>query len=152
VLRKDFFSAPEQVAESAAAGASAVLLTLATLRDPLAGTLYCAARERGLEAVVEVHTRAELDRAVALGPTIVGINNRDLLALERDAGDVAVTEALAPLVPEGVVVLSESSLLSAQDVARAFRAGAHAVLVGTAILQAGDVGAALAALMGAERQ
>lgn len=143
VLRKDFFVGTDQVVESRDAGARAVLLTLATIPDPLAGELYAKAWELGLEAVVEVHTEAELERALRLDPTIVGVNNRDLLRLEKDDGSVSVTERLAPLVPGHVLTISESSLLCCDDVRRAFAAGADAVLVGTAVLQAGNVAARL---------
>lgn len=150
VLRKDFFTTPAQVEESARAGARAVLLVLASLGQELAAELHAAARSQGLEAVVEVHTRAELDRALALEPTCVGINNRSILELERDAGDVATTEALAPRVPPGIVVLSESSIAQPDHVRRALAAGAHGVLVGTALLAAPDPGAAVARLTGAQ--
>ena len=155
VLRKDFFAIPEQIAESRDAGASAVLLTLATIPDALAAELYARAWDLGLEAVVEVHTEAELERALCLDPTIVGVNNRDLLRLEKDEGDVSVTERLAPLVPDGVLTISESSLVCCEDVRRAFTAGVDAVLIGTAILQADDVAARLrdlTALAGPECQ
>ena len=143
VLRKDFFSTPEQIAESHRAGASAVLLVLAATPDPLAATLYRAARDLGMEAVVEIHTREELGRALELNPTIIGINNRNILELEIDPGDVRVTEALAPLVPDAILSLSESSLRTPEEVQRAIRAGADAVLVGTALLQAEDLKACL---------
>jgi indole-3-glycerol phosphate synthase len=138
VLRKDFFSSPEQVEESKKQGAAAVLLILATTPDPLAAVLYRLARGLDLEVVVEIHTRRELDRALALSPTIIGINNRDILSLETDSGDVRVTEELVPLVPTGILKISESSLRTEEEVWRAAEAGADAVLVGTAILQAGD--------------
>jgi indole-3-glycerol phosphate synthase len=138
VLRKDFFSSAEQVEESKAQGAAAVLLILATTPDPLCSSLYPLARQLGLEVVVEVHTRQELERALALSPTIIGINNRDILNLETDVGDVRVTEELAPLVPPGIVKISESSLQTREDILRALRAGADGVLVGTAILRAAD--------------
>jgi len=111
---------------------------LATTPDPLASVLYRVARGLGLEAVVEIHTRKELERALALSPTIIGINNREILSLETDSGDVQVTEELAPLIPDGIVKISESSLQTAEDIQRAVEAGADAVLVGTAILKAGD--------------
>ena len=84
---------------------------------------------------MEVHTEAELEMALKLAPTIVGINNRDILALEKDKGDVRVTESLAPLVPESVLTISESSLKTSEEIARAIEAGADAVLIGTALLQ-----------------
>lgn len=143
VLRKDFLTDPEQLEESARMGASAVLLIAATMSDELMARLYRRARELGLEPVVEVHTHQELARALRLEPTIVGINNRDILQLEKDAGDVATTETLAPLVPEGIVTLSESSLLTTDQVQRALAAGADAVLIGTMLLQAEDPAAPL---------
>ncbi len=148
VLRKDFLTAPEQIEESAAHGAAAILLILATTPDPLAADLYRSAQNRGLEVVVEIHTREELQRALALFPTIIGINNRDILSLERDSGDVRVTEELAPHVPPGIVKISESALMTEEDIRRAVTAGANAVLVGTAILQAEDPAAFVSSLIG----
>jgi indole-3-glycerol phosphate synthase len=147
VLRKDFFSLPEQIEETKKHGAGAILLTLATIPEPLGSTLYDLARELELEVVVEIHTRRELERALALSPTIIGINNRDILSLETDSGDVRVTEELAPLVPHGIVKVSESSLQTEEDILRAIRAGADAVLVGTAILRASDPAAFLSGLI-----
>ena len=150
MLRKDFFSAPEQIAESAAARAGAVLLIMATIPDPLASELYRETRRLGMEAVVEIHSGEELDRALALDPTIIGINNRNILELETDAGDVRVTEELAPLVPDSITTISESSLNTPEEVRRARRAGVDAVLIGTAILQAPDIGARLQTFIEAE--
>jgi len=96
-----------------------------------------------MEAVVEIHSAEELKRALKLEPTIIGINNRDIQRLELDAGDVGITENLAPAVPEGIVTISESSLLSRDDVQRAIKAGANAVLIGTAVLQADDLAACM---------
>ncbi|HSG04913.1 MAG TPA: indole-3-glycerol-phosphate synthase TrpC, partial [Nitrospiria bacterium] len=103
----------------------------------------------GMEPLVEVHTPQELHFALGLTPepTVIGINNRDITRLEKDDGDVGVTELLAPLVPEGVVILSESAMLTPEDVARAFAAGADGVLVGTAVLQAEDPAAFVAELV-----
>jgi indole-3-glycerol phosphate synthase len=138
VLRKDFFSEPEQIAESHEAGAGAVLLIMATTSDALASLLYQSARDLGMEVVVEIHCREELHRALKLNPTIIGINNRDILDLERDSGDVRVTEELAPLVPDPILTISESALHSREEVRRALQAGADGVLIGTAILQSSD--------------
>ena len=151
VLQKDFFSSVSQIEESRNQGAAAVLLILATTPDPLASVLYRRARELALEVVVEIHTRQELERALAFSPTIIGINNRDITRLETDSGDVRVTEELAPQVPDGIVKVSESSLRNEKDVQRAFQAGADAVLVGTAILQAADPAAFLSGLMSGGR-
>jgi indole-3-glycerol phosphate synthase len=138
VLRKDFISDPVHIDESYQAGASAVLLIMATIPHHLAPLLYQRTGELGMEAVVEIHSEQELGRALELNPTIIGINNRDILELETDSGDVRVTETLAPLVPDSILVLSESALQSREDVQRAVQAGADAVLVGTAILQSSD--------------
>lgn len=152
ILRKDFFSSVEQIEESREAGATAVLLILATMSEPVAAVLYRHARELDMEVVVEVHTREELTRALAIHPTIIGINNRDILKLERDSGDVGVTEELAPLVPDDIVKISESSLRTCGEIRRAIEAGADAVLVGTAILQSEDPTAYLAGLIAGVRR
>ncbi len=147
VLRKDFFQSVEQIDESKTQGASAVLIILATTPDPVAQVLRRRAREQGLEVVVEIHSRRELERALMLSPTIIGINNRDILRLEMDPGDVRVTEELAPLIPGEILKISESSLKTAEDIRRAVQGGADAVLVGTAILKAGDPAAFLSRLV-----
>jgi indole-3-glycerol phosphate synthase len=152
VLRKDFLTYPGQLDETREEGAAAVLMTLATVPNYQASQLYRRALELGLEVVVEVHTDKELEFALELEPTIIGINNRDILQLEKDDGDVGTTEALAPLVPEGVVTLSESALRTAGDIRRALAAGADAVLVGTAILEADDPISRVAALTGREER
>jgi indole-3-glycerol phosphate synthase len=147
VLQKDFFSEPDQVDESREAGAASFLIIMSCTSDRTAQTLYEHGRKLGMEPVAEVHTAAELERALVLNPTLVGINNRDIGRLELDAGDVGVTERLAPVVPEDIVIISESSLQSSDDVRRAFAAGANAVLIGTAILQAEDFQSYLKDLM-----
>jgi indole-3-glycerol phosphate synthase len=152
VLRKDFITSVRQIDETIEAGASAVLLTLATIPELEIGGLYRRSLALGLEPVVEVHTETELHLALGLmpGPAIIGINNRDITALEKDDGDVSVTEALAPLVPEGVAILSESSILTPAEARRAYGAGAHAVLVGTALWKAADPGACAREFAGRE--
>jgi indole-3-glycerol phosphate synthase len=139
VLQKDFFSTPGQVTAAYEAGADAFLLILATTPDEIAREIYQYGRKLGLEAVVEIHSRNELVRALRLTPGIIGIINRNILELEKDDGHVGVTEELAPLVPDGIITISESSLRSRQEVLRAVRAGADAVLIGTALLQAPDM-------------
>jgi indole-3-glycerol phosphate synthase len=148
VLRKDFLTSPADVDASLEAGAAAVLLTLSTVSELDAPGLYRRIVALGMEPLVEVHTSLELHFALGLTPrpTIIGINNRDITRLETDSGDVGVTETLAPEVPNGVAVLSESALLTPEDVGRAFAAGAHGVLIGTAVLQAADPAAAVAEL------
>ncbi|TNF48349.1 indole-3-glycerol-phosphate synthase [bacterium] len=147
VLRKDFIVSPQQIDESIEAGASAILLTLATIPELDLPGLFRRAQSLGIEPLVEVHSVEEMKFALGLDLSIVGINNRDILKLEKDPGDVRMTERLAPMVPEGVVTISESSLLTGSDIRRALDAGADAVLVGTAILQAEDPAARLRELI-----
>jgi indole-3-glycerol phosphate synthase len=148
VLRKDFLRSPEDVDESLEAGAAAVLITLSTISELESPGLYRRIVSLGMEPLVEVHTAAELHFALGLTPvpTIIGINNRDITRLEKDDGDVEITETLAPIVPEGVTILSESAMLTPGDVYRAFAAGVHGVLIGTAVLQAADPAAVVAKL------
>jgi indole-3-glycerol phosphate synthase len=151
VLQKDFFSSPAQVEESFEAGASAFLIILATTSNESARKLYQKGIGLGMEAVVEIHTAGELRRAISIEPVIIGINNRDISKLEMDAGDVRVTETLAPGVPEHILTLSESSLQSKNDVMRAIHAGADAVLVGTAALKSDNFHACLKDWVGISR-
>jgi indole-3-glycerol phosphate synthase len=143
VLRKDFVRDLAALEETSTAGASAILLTVCMIERVLLAELHEAARELGLETLVEVHNREELEavRAQGLEPDVLGINNRDILVLEVDDGDVSRTEDLAGLVPDGWLVLSESAISGPDDARRAREAGADAVLVGTSILQAADPGA-----------
>jgi indole-3-glycerol phosphate synthase len=139
LMRKEFFTSVGQMDESRAAGFDAVQLSLGTIPDP---ALFDAMRSRaeaiGLEVVIGAHGRAQLDRAIALGADAIGLNNRDIAALELDDGTVGASESLIPLVPRGVLVISESGLRSASDVHRAAQAGANAVLIGTAASKSPD--------------
>lgn len=135
VLRKDFILDEVQIFEAAAAGADAVLLVVAALDDETLVRLLEMARTCQLDALVEVHTLAELDRALEADAEIVGINNRDLTTFEID---LAVTETLAEQVPAGVLLVSESGIRAADDSRRARAAGADAILVGEAMMRAGD--------------
>lgn len=142
-LRKDFIVDARAILEARVAGAAAVLLIVAMLDDGELRALLREAGEARLAALVEVHDAPELSRALDAGATVIGINNRDLSSL---VVDLATTERLAPLVPRGVVVVSESGIRDARNVARVRDAGAHAVLVGEALLRLrGDARAALAA-------
>ncbi|HEU5315118.1 MAG TPA: indole-3-glycerol phosphate synthase TrpC [Chloroflexota bacterium] len=137
VLRKDFVVDAYQLAEARAAGADAALLIVAAFDQPLpaiAGLLK-AARELGLDCLVEVHDEAELTLALDAGAGVIGINNRNLKTFEVSLG---VTERLAPRVPADKVLVSESGITSAEDARRVRRAGASAVLVGSALVSAGD--------------
>jgi indole-3-glycerol phosphate synthase len=131
-LRKDFLVDAAGLYEARAVGASAALLIAAMLaRGELEGMLQ-AAREVDLECLVEVHDEGELESALAAGATLIGINNRDLRSLTIDLG---VTERLAPAIPEGVTLVSESGIKDADDVRRVRDAGVHAVLVGESLLR-----------------
>lgn len=142
VLRKDFIRREEQLD---VVEADAVLL-IARFVDDLA-RLVAAARERGFQPLVEVHSRAELDDALAAGAEIVGINNRDLARLDVD---LSTFEELAPHAPEDVTLVAESGIASEEDAARMRRAGADGLLVGSALMD-GDVAANTRRLVGAER-
>ena len=146
ILRKDFMVDRYQVLEARAAGADAILIIVSALADAEITALLAAARETGVEVLVEVHDRAELDRALALGATIVGINNRDLRTFTIDR-ELAIR--LRALVPPDRVVVAESGIRDAADVERLRAAGVDAMLVGETLMRAPDAGAALAALLGA---
>lgn len=145
LLRKDFLVDAYQVAEARAAGADAVLLIAAALAPAQLAELAAAATAYGLDALVEVHAAAEVDPALAAGATLIGINHRDLATL---AIDMSLTEAIAGRLPPGTVVVAESGIRTAADVARMGAAGAHAVLVGEHLMRAPSPGAALRELRG----
>jgi indole-3-glycerol phosphate synthase len=145
VLRKDFVLHEAQLDVVAA---DVVLLIARFLEDEAADdleTLLAAARDRGFQVLVEVHTAGELERALDAGADIVGINNRDLAALDVDLGTF---ERLAPDVPADVTLVAESGIASPADVRRMVTAGADALLVGSAIMD-GDVRANTEGLAGA---
>ena len=135
LLRKDFTLDEYQIWEARAAGADAILLIVAILDDPALRDLLAVAKGVGLAALVEVHTASELDRALAESPRLIGINNRDLTTFETR---IETTLALLPAIPPGPIVVSESGFFTAADVRSVARAGAHAVLVGEALVRAGD--------------
>jgi indole-3-glycerol phosphate synthase len=145
ILRKDFVLDAYQLDEARVAGADAVLLIASALAPAELRALLRRCDELGLDALVEVHDEAELETALAAGASLVGINNRDLRTFEVD---LATSERLAPRVPEGVLVVAESGISRYADVERLERAGAHAVLVGEALMREPDLGAALARLRG----
>ncbi len=132
VLRKDFVVDPAAIYEARSAGAAAALLIAGILDDAELALLLEAAADVGLEALVEVHEERELERALAAGAGLLGLNNRDLQGLETD---LSVTERLSPRVPRGTVIVAESGVRSAADVVRLRDAGAHSVLVGEALLR-----------------
>ena len=138
ILRKDFITTREQLLESVDIGASGVLLIASILEKEQLFKLTEEALVLGLEPLVEIHNEAEIITVNELKLTFLGINNRNIVEWEMDDGNVNTTEKLAGLVRPGVLVLSESSIASPMDVLRAIEAGAHGVLVGTAILRAQD--------------
>jgi indole-3-glycerol phosphate synthase len=144
VLRKDFILDPYQVLESRALGADCILLIIAALDDGIARELAAAAAELGLDVLVEVHDRAELDRALRLDARLIGINNRDLKTLKVD---LRTAENLAPLVPPGRVIVGESGLNDPADLDRLAAVGARCFLVGESLMRAGDVAAATRKLL-----
>ncbi|MBX6322084.1 MAG: indole-3-glycerol phosphate synthase TrpC [Rhodospirillaceae bacterium] len=144
VLRKDFMLDPYQIVESRTLGADCVLIIMAMLGDAQARELAAAAAELGMDALVEVHDAAEMERAHAVPSRLVGINNRDLKTL---AVDLATTERLAPLAPAGRLLVAESGLYAPADLARMSRAGARAFLVGESLMRQADVAAATRALL-----
>lgn len=144
VLRKDFTIDPWQVAEAAALGADAVLLIAAALDDGRLAECQAAALDMGLDALIEVHDEAEMARAAPLSPDLIGINNRDLRSFVTD---LAVTERLASLAPEGALLVSESGITTPGDLARLARSGVRAALVGESLMRADDVRAATEALL-----
>ncbi len=143
-LRKDFIIHEAQIFEAAVAGADAILLIVAALEQAQLVALNKAALSCGLDVLVEVHTREELDRALEIDPVLLGINNRNLTTIEVD---LATTEELSEEVPEGVILVSESGLKTRADAQRVFDAGCQAILVGETLMRTGDVAGQVAELL-----
>ena len=135
VLRKDFTVAALDVCDARTMGADCVLLIAAALDDAELADLHALAVEVSLDALVEVHDEAEVERALAVGARCIGVNQRDLVTFDVDT-DRAVR--VAPLIPAGVVRVAESGVRSADDATRLAAAGYHAVLVGESLVKAGD--------------
>lgn len=127
VLRKDFLYHEYQVYEARMAGADAVLLIVAVLGENELHTLYDLTRSLGMHALVEVHDDEELDRALALGPTVIGVNNRNLKTFEVD---IENTARLRTRIPAGIAVVGESGIRTEEDVVRMAAMGCDAILVG----------------------
>ena len=144
VLRKEFIFDPYQVHEARAHGADAILLIVAMLDASRLHELLGLAADLEMESMVEIHDETELAAAVDAGAQIVGINNRDLRTFRTD---LETTERLAPQVPDGRTVVSESGIGAREDMARVAAAGAHAVLVGESLVTAGDPAAKLRELL-----
>jgi len=146
LLRKDFTIDPLQIYEARAIGADAVLLIAAILTKAEMKSFLAEASALGLDAIVEVHNREELDAAIDIGADLIGINNRDLKTFVTD---LAVTERLMEHIPSDRFVVSESGISKPEEVTRLYEAGARAVLVGEHFMRQPDVAEAVEALMGA---
>src|SRR5690606_30272150 len=144
LLRKDFIIDERQIYEARLAGADAVLLIAAILTPARLASLHDLAKDLGMDVLVEVHDRAELETVLEYGKaTLIGVNNRDLRTFVTD---LRVTEELVPLFPPHVTAVSESALSSPEDLERVRRAGAKAVLIGEHFMRRPDVKEAVLAL------
>lgn len=144
-LRKDFVFDDYQVYESAAAGADAVLLIVAALEDEKLLSLRSLANELGLDALVEVHARDEMQRAIACGANVIGVNNRNLHTFEVS---LETSLSLAKDAPDDALLVSESGLHNADDLSRLRDAGFRGFLIGESLMRAPDPAAALRELTG----
>ncbi|MBH0113468.1 indole-3-glycerol phosphate synthase TrpC [Novosphingobium sp. YJ-S2-02] len=143
VIRKDFMINPWQVAEARSIGADAILIIVAALDDTLMAELEAAAHQYGLDCLVEVHNELEMERASRLKSRLIGVNNRDL---KRFVTDIGTTERLAPLAPEGTLLVSESGINSHADLER-LAPCARTFLVGESLMRHADVEAATRRLL-----
>jgi indole-3-glycerol phosphate synthase len=147
VLRKDFMIDPYQVVEARGMGADCILLIVAALGDSEARELEATAHGRGMDVLVEVHNREELERALRFRTRLIGINNRDLKTLKTD---IETTERLAALVPKEKRLVSESGLATPDDLVRMHRAGVSCFLIGEALMRQPDVAAATTKILSKE--
>ena len=145
VLRKDFMVDTWQVAEARALGADAILIIVAALDDGAMVEIERAAVEYDMDVLVEVHDHAEMERAALLQSRLIGVNNRDLRTFSTD---LATTEALAPLAPEGSLLVGESGISRFEDCQRLSHAGVNSFLVGESLMRQCDVEAATRMLLG----
>ncbi|WP_174292787.1 indole-3-glycerol phosphate synthase TrpC [Sphingomonas bacterium] len=144
VLRKDFMVDPWQVGEARAYGADAILLIVAALDDGLMGEIEAAALDLGMDVLVEVHDAHELDRALRLKSTLIGVNNRDLRTFVTDPSRAW---AIAARIPAGYTVVSESGIASHADLTAAAAHGVRSFLVGESLMRQSDLAAATRALL-----
>ncbi|MDO8536476.1 MAG: indole-3-glycerol phosphate synthase TrpC [Candidatus Omnitrophota bacterium] len=144
ILRKDFFIDEYQIYETVASGAEAILLIPEILSMAETTKFYNLATELGLDCLVEVHNEEDIEKALAIGASIIGINNRDLHTFKVD---LAVTQRLIRLVPQNKVIVSESGIKSYEDVMFLKSLGVNAVLVGEAFMEADDIAAKIREMM-----
>jgi len=144
-LRKDFMLDEYQIYQSRALGADCILLIMAALSDEQAAALYRLARKLGLDVLVEIHDQAELTRALALEPAMIGVNSRNLKTLQVD---LATARALAPHIPDGIVKIAESGISGYDDMVSLTGCGYQGFLVGESLMRHADIAAATMALRG----